>query len=139
MKDIRPALRNLLLSDPAVSAMVGGSRIYSVVLDQAVVAPALVFHRVSGFTDYQMNGPSDLAQVLMQIDASSLTSDQSSQLADATHAKLSGFKGEVAYGSSPIELFIFRGIFSTNLRELYDSASKLYRVSRDFTMWYKET
>ena len=72
--DFRPALRELLLDNSALSAMVGGSRIYPGQLPQGETATSIVYNQVSDVGSYTLDGPSGLAQQRFQIDAWSQSS-----------------------------------------------------------------
>ena len=137
MKDIRPALRTLLLSDATINSLVGGSRIWSVLLPQGQRSPSLVFRRITDFSDNHMNGDSGLQQTFMQIDAFATSHDGSVSLADAVHDLLSGFYGVVEYGSnSPPDFVQFQGIFQSNGRDLFDDPTQMFHMSRDYRIFY---
>lgn len=137
MKDIRPALRTILLTDNALAALVGNVRVYPAVLPQGEIGPSIVFNRITEASDYNMAGDSGLAQALMQIDAWALKHDLAAELSNAAHDRLSGFSGWVLFGAdSPQNSVNIRGIFQTNGRDLFDDVSDLFRVSRDYAVWY---
>src|SRR5262245_12794687 len=139
MKDIRPALRALLLADPTVSGLVGGSRIYPLVMPQGMRSPSVVYQRIAGVYPYTMDGPAGIVQSSVQFDSIAETNDAANQLANAVHDVLTGMKGEVFYGgNSPQSSVVFQGIFQTNERDLYDSELLLHRISRDFNVWFIE-
>lgn len=134
MKDIRPALRALLLDDGAVAALVGGQRVYPVQLEQGQTSPSLVYHRVTEVADYHMQGPSGLVQITLQLDAWATTQSGAVELADAAYDRLSGFSGLIDLGlATPVQV---HGIFMIAGREDYDDVSKLFRVSRDYAIAY---
>jgi uncharacterized protein DUF3168 len=132
MKDIRLALRALLLADPTVNTLCAG-RIYPVRLPQNMRAPSLVYVRVFDFSDYHMQGDSGLQRVSMQLDSWAGEPDDSVELADAAADALTGFRGRVVFDSSFIDV---RGIFQSNGRDLADDVTQLFRMSRDFTIRY---
>jgi hypothetical protein len=134
MKDIRPALRTYLLSDPTVSGMVGGARIYHVRLDQDVVEPSVVFVKVSETGDYHLAGDSGLGLLRMQIDAWAQKSDQATELANAVYDRLTGARTRVELGGA--DYVDLRGVFLANGRDDYDDVVQLFRTSRDFIIWY---
>lgn len=138
MKDIRKAIRALLLADPVVNSLSGG-RIYPVQLPEGVRLASVVYHRVTGLFDYEMDGPSGLVQNLIQIDSVAVGNDEATNLANAVHDALTGFRGEVPFGSaSPQESITVHGIFQTNDRDIFDSITKMMAVQRDFQVWYWE-
>jgi|SRR5262245_22437449 len=133
MKDIRPAIHDFLLGDPTVNALVGGFRIHSVRLPQGQVAPSLVFNRVSETADYTMKEDSGLSSIRIQFDSWAQTADQANELASATRDRLSGYRGPMVGNSEAIEV---RGIFVVSELDSYDDVTKLYRISRDYNLWY---
>jgi Protein of unknown function (DUF3168) len=138
MKDIRKAIYALLFSDPTVNSLSGG-RIYPVQLKQGVRDPSVVYHRITGLFDYQMNGPSGLVQNLIQIDSVAAGNDAATQLANAVHDVLTGHRGDVLVGSSsPQESIYVHGIFQTSDRDVFDTVTTLYAVQRDFQVWFQE-
>lgn len=140
MKDIRPAIRQILLNDPTLNAYVGGTRIYPVLLPQGVTAPSVVQNLITEASDYHTQGPSGLGAARVQIDCWALTADQSVVLGDMVHDELSGFSGIVTWGSnSPPSDLLIRGIFKDQGRDDYDPVSKLYSRRRDFMVWFSES
>jgi hypothetical protein len=133
MKDIRPALRSFLLADPAVSSLVGGVRVHSSRLPQNQVEPSVVYVKVSESSDYNMAGDSGLGQVRIQIDSWAQSNDAATQLANAVYDRMSGANQIIDYDSSSLDL---KGSFLSGGREDYDSVMQMFRVSRDFTIWY---
>jgi hypothetical protein len=138
MKDIRKAIYALLNGDATVNSMSGG-RIYPVRLKQGVRDPSVVYHRVTGLFDYQMNGPSGLVQNLIQIDSVAVGNDAATALANAVHDVLTGHRGQVQVGtSSPQESIFVHGIFQTSDRDVFDSVTEMFAVQRDFQVWFQE-
>jgi hypothetical protein len=139
MKDIRLALRAALLADPTINGLVGGLRIHAVRLPQGQTASSIVYNRISETGDYHTQGPSGLAQTRMQVDCWAQTQDAAVVLASAVYDRLSGFSGPVNYGTnSPQDQIVVRGVFLDTGREDYDDVAQLYRMSRDYLIWYLE-
>jgi hypothetical protein len=139
MIDIRGAIRALLLADPEVNSSVAGSRVFPSPMPQGQRNPSVVYHRVTGSSDYHMLGASGLHQAFMQIDAWASTADGAVALADDVHDVLSGFSGIVVWGSgSPQNEITIRGIFQINERDLFDNITQLHRMSRDYNIFYAE-
>jgi hypothetical protein len=147
IKDIRPALVEYLYDDPAIYAVVGGGatkdsggrRIYPMLLQQGQKQPSIVYSTISGEGDHHMQGPSGLARPRIQIDAWAQTADAATSLANLIKSRIDGFQGEIAYGSSsPQSTVKVRGIFFAGDRDLYDDVAKMYRVSRDYFIWFAE-
>ena len=133
MKDIRPALRMFLLGDPIVSGLVGGIRIHHQRLPQDQVEPSVVYHKVTETGDYHLAGDSGLGQLRMQVDAWAQTAGAATELANAVYDRLSGARGDFESDSDFVSI---RGAFVTAGRDDFDPVSKMYRVSRDFSIWY---
>jgi hypothetical protein len=129
MKDIRPAIRSILLADTNVSTMVGGLRIFPMTMPQGIIDPSVVYHRITEVGDYSMEGDTGLLLARLQIDSWGQKADLASQLAGFVHDVLSGFRG--IDGTVNIQ-----GIFLLTGREDFDSVAKMYRVSRDYETWY---
>jgi hypothetical protein len=129
MKDIRPALRDFLLADPTISGLVGGVRVHHIRLPQDQVQPSVVYTKISEIGDYHMQSDSGLGQLRMQVDAWAQDPDQATQLANAVYDRLTGERGIV-------DTIDFRGAFLTSGRDDFDEITKLFRISRDFTIWY---
>lgn len=136
MKDIRKALRAILLANTSVTDVVSG-RIYPEPLPQGITARSIVYRTIDEDTDYHMNGPSGLVHDRIQFDAIGQTADHSVELANLIKDELSGFHGTVAYGTnSPQESVFIHAVFHDNGRPIYDSIAKLYLMQRDYIVWY---
>lgn len=139
MKDIRAALRALMLSDAAVSSAVGGNRIYPGVLPQGQKSASVVQNLISELTDYHMQGASGLAEVRIQVDCWAGTQDAAVDLANKVKDAISGVSGAQAYGSnSPQDSVTIHGIFADSARDDYDSEAQLHRRGRDYRVSYWE-
>jgi Protein of unknown function (DUF3168) len=136
MKDIRLALRQLLISNTAVNAICQG-RVYPTKLPQGIRAPSLVYFRIVDFSSYHYLGDGGLQRIYMQIDSWGEHADQSVSLADAAHDCLSGFKGRQAYiPNGPNDFVDIQAIFHHNGRDLADDVTQMFRMSRDYLMAY---
>lgn len=139
MKDIRPALRALLLGDGSISALVGGSRIYPGIMPQGITATSIVQNLITEGTAYHMQGDDGLMQARIQVDCWALTQDAAVALANLVFDRLSGYRGVVLFGSnSPQESIVMRGVFHDQGRDDYDDIAKLHRRSRDYLFWYAD-
>lgn len=138
LADLRPALKSYLLGDSAVAA-IAGSRMYHVIASQGVTQPHIVFNRISGQGDHHMQGPSGLNRPRLQIDCWAQDADTAAALALAVKARIDGFKGAIAFGSSsPQDSVAVQGVFFESERDDYDDTAKLFRVSHDYLIWYEE-
>jgi hypothetical protein len=133
MKDIRPALRTYLLADSTINALVGGFRVHHLRLPQDQVEPSIVYTKVSETGDYHMAGDSGLGQLRMQVDAWAQSTDAATELANAVYDRLTGASEIISFDSDFINL---RGAFLVNGRDDYDEIVQLFRISRDFIIWY---
>src|SRR5262245_43561507 len=106
MKDIRPALRALLLSDPTVNGLVGGNRIYPSRVPQGVRDGSLVYTRIDENSDVALSGGTGLETILMQLDSWAESADETVSLGNAVYDVLMGFKGDVSYGSNSPQNFV---------------------------------
>jgi hypothetical protein len=137
--EVRAALRALLLADPAISAAVGGNRIWATLPLQGAVAPYILSTRISEFNDIASTGPTGLERPRFQLTAWGRNADEAANLADLIRDALHGYSGTVSYGNgSPVPSIVFRGIFMDVGRDLYDDISKLYGTSRDFLVWFAD-
>ena len=135
--DARPALRALVLANPAIAAIVG-DRFFPVVLPQGEVRDSIVYHRISETEIYHYLGPSWLMQTRFQIDSLSRSTDAAASLANLIHETISGYAGDVTFGAPPSVCKV-KGIFHSSLSsEAIDDATKLYTMGRDFFMWHNE-
>lgn len=139
LADIRVGLRAYLLGESAISTAVGGSRIYALRLPQGQVQDSIVYSRISGIGDHTMQGATGLARPRVQIDCWSADLDRANALANLVKQRIDGFRGSILWGeNSPSEAIVVQGIFFDSEREDYDDTAKLYRVSRDFLIWFGE-
>lgn len=123
-------LRTFLLADGTVAGLVA-TRIYPSVLPQAPTLPAITYSTISAVRDHTMAGPDGLPSKRIQIDAWGSTFAQVAALADAIRERLDGHLG--AMGSTEV-----KGVFASTERHLYESETKLYRVSMDYIVWHRE-
>jgi hypothetical protein len=129
MNDVRIPLRALLLADPTVNGLVGGTRIFPVQAQQGVLEPHIVYFRVSEGEDYHLQGPSGLNQTRFQFDSWAQTPDQADNLSRAAHDVLDNYRGPVGD--------ILQQITVALARENYDSVAKLFRSGRDYQIWFR--
>ena len=134
MRDIRTALRTHLLSDAQIAAAVV-ARVYPVVLPQGQKLASIVYTRISGLTDYKMEGPSGYARSRMQIGCWAPTLDAASSLANLVKDALSGFAGPMGTTTPAV---VVQGIFCEDEREQWDDIAEMYGVSRDYFIHHEE-
>ena len=139
MKDLRGAIRSILLADPIVSAAVGGSRIYPGTIPQGVTAPSIVQNLISEDLHYHMQGDSNLMFARTQLVAWAKTQDDAVYLAGVVFDRLSGFSSPSwAYGtSSPQERIEIQGVFHDQGSAQYDPDGLWHGYRRDYLFWYR--
>jgi hypothetical protein len=120
-------LRRLLAEDPSVAAL-ASDRVFTEVLAQAGVVPAIVFTAVSGEDDVALDGPTGARAVRMQIDAWARTRSEATALGHAVKRALSGHVGAAAGFEVLLALFVTE-------RWDFDAETSLYRTSQDFEIW----
>lgn len=135
LKDLRPALRAFLLADSAVSAAVGGSRIYPGKMPQGQTSPSLVYSEISGVGDHHMQGPSGLARPRIQITAWAQTADLANDLYLKVKERLDGYQGVMGSGSAEVTV---QGVFIESWRENDDEAANLRGKIADYFIAYEE-
>lgn len=138
MADIRLGLRGWLLADSGIAAVVA-DRIFPIVLPQGETRTSIVYTRISGQGDHTLTQASGIARPRYQIDSWAQTPGAASSLADMVKDRLDGARGAFEYGSnSPRDSIDVLGAFFTDEREDYDATAKLYRMSRDYFVWFRE-
>ncbi len=138
LADIRLGLREFLLDDGAIAAVVT-DRVFPIVLKQGEQRASIVYQRISGQGDHTLQQPTWLARPRYQIDCWSLVSGEANSLANLVKERIDGFRGEMPYGlNSPQAFVTVLGVFFTDEREDFDPPTKLYRVSRDYFIWHRE-
>lgn len=136
--DLRPGLRGYLLTNAAISSAVSGSRIFPVIMPQGERADSIVYVRVLENEGYHMSGPSHLVGQRMQIDVWSQSTGSAARLADLVKDHLGGARGPWSYGgSSPGDFVRVQGAFMQTGFDDYDREAELYRMSRDYMIWYE--
>ena len=143
MKDVRPALRAILLADADVYAAIdgdvsraqGGSRIFTGTLPQGETFPSVVQNLISEDSDYHMQGGSGLMQARIQIDCWALTQDAAVSLANLVYDGVSGYRGVITFGT-PQQQIDVQAIFHDLGRDDYDPVAKLHARRRDYLIWF---
>lgn len=140
MKDVRKALRAILLGDGVINAAItDGSvkRIYPGILPQGITDQSIVYTLVTEESDYHMQGSSHLMQDRIQVDCWAQTPDAAVALANLVKDELSGFSGTVSFGAdSPQASVVVHAVFHDQGRDDYDATAKLHVRRRDYLFWY---
>jgi len=137
--DVRPGLRNYLLTDSAISAMVGGARIWPVKAKEGNRDDCVVYIRVLENEAYHYLGPANIVGARFQLDTWSQSTDRVNQLAELVKARLGGAFGRWFYGgNSPTDYVDVQGAFLLTGFEDYSQDIQMYRFSRDYMIWYED-
>jgi len=120
-------LRMILTSDAGAAAL-AGDRVYTEVLPQAPVVPAVVFTVVAGGDDVALDGPTGASSRRVQVDAWAKTRAEATSLALAVKTALAGRAGGAAG-------FDIQGAFLLSERWDFDSETLLFRTSQDWEIW----
>lgn len=135
VKDLRPALRAYLLADAAIAAQVG-ARVFPSFLPQGIVAPSIVYHRISGFGDHTMQGPSGYTVSRVQVTAFAQALDTAEAIANLVKARLDGYRGTMGAGLAAVKV---QGVFyETDNPPTFDDARKIYGAGRDYMVHFGE-
>lgn len=136
--NIRAALRSYLLADSGIAAVVA-ARIYPLKMPQGEMRASIVFTRVTGLSGVTSSGPDRVSRPRIQIDCWATDPDAASSLADLVKERIEGFTGTVQWDeNSPGNAVRIQGVFMDMEREDHDDVAKLYRMSRDYLIWFEE-
>ena len=124
------ALRTLLTSSAAITAIAPASRINWVVHPQGAGLPALVLSVVSDAEGLTMQGPDGLSDGRVQIDAYAVTYGEAKTLSRAVRAVLHGYRGG---GFRLVQHVATRDSREGGTNE----AERPFRVSMDFTTHWR--
>jgi hypothetical protein len=134
--DVRPGLVELLSSNASIDAIVHG-RIYPVKMLQGVSSDSIVYNLITENETYKYDGPSGLVTSRFQFDTWSSLADGAMTLANLVKETLGGFSGVISFGP-PLGTVSVQGIFYIDGRTDWDNAVLMYRVSRDYYVWFAE-
>jgi hypothetical protein len=136
--DLRPGLRNYLLSNASIAAMVG-TRIYPVIAQQGIRDDLIVYNTISEIEGYHFSGATGLVLARYQIDAWSQSASRAARLGDLIKEHLGGASGQWTYsGDSPSDYVIVQGVFLQTGDTDYDDEAMMYRTRRDYTIAYED-
>jgi hypothetical protein len=114
---IESAVRNLLLSYPAVTVLVS-TRVYPDILPQDPAYPAITYQEISGPRDYTLDGPDGVVTHRVQLDFWGATAASAAAVRDAVEGSISGVH-HIDTGSPAIRI---HGVFIDNSRGSFESA-----------------
>lgn len=90
--DVLIGFRLHLLDNPSIASLVG-PRIYTPILPQKVVFPAVQLQLISDIEGLHLRGPDGCGRSRVQVDAWALTRDAASSLGRLCRQRLNGFSG----------------------------------------------
>lgn len=129
------ALRNFIISDTAVAALVG-SRMYPGRLPQAATFPAITYSTVSVVRGHNMQGPEGMPFTRLQLDMWGESFSDARAVAEAVRLRLDGFAGDIG---SPPSVTIVGAFYETERTEGFEPEPDLYRISVDYQIVSRET
>lgn len=129
---VEKAFYALLSQEAAISGLVG-SHIYPLRAPEDIVAPFIVYQKISGIRWRSLGGPSGMAQTRIQIDAYAASYAGAKTLAESIRIALDGYRGTVLgvrIGAVTLE----------NDQDLLeeDIDPVLHRVTMDFMVTHEE-
>lgn len=138
---IEAAMVYLLSSDNATGATgaLVGTRVFPDEFPQKPEYPAIVYQVISGPRDYTQDGPDNLTEFRVQVDAYATTAAGANALRTAIRNDLSGYAGTV-----PISPAVrIQGVFVDNERdsavpELEKAGPRVKRKTLDLMVWTEE-
>jgi hypothetical protein len=105
------------------------SQIYPLTIPQGTTAPAITYSLDADDRDPLFDGPGELKQALIEVNAWSLDHSNAHVIADAIETALANYRG--TFGSKTAEHIRLARRF-----ELFESDTGLYRVSSQFLIAY---
>ena len=134
--DVRLGLVELLTSNVNINAIIDG-RVFPVIMRQGETRDSIVYNRITELETLHMLGPSGLVSARFQFDAWSRSMDAAMLLADLVKEQFGGFSGQIAIDTaSPSNYVNVQLIELINGRDDFDATALMYRMSRDYYVWY---
>lgn len=138
MTTIEEALSAYLLGQAAITAMID-QRLYPMNLPQNTPYPALTYEQVAEAGLMAHDGPGELVSGRYQFDCCSNDYDRAKLLAREVKRALNGYRGMMSDPSPGSGQGVnVAGIFFISELDIYEDAAKMFRVSIDFNLMYKE-
>lgn len=136
--DVRPGLVKLLNSNSNINGIVAG-RIYPIKIKQGETRDSIAYTRITEFETYTYTKPSALLSDRFQFDCWSRSTDSATVLANLVKETFGGFAGRIDFDPpSPSNFVIVQLIELVNGRDDYDADAQMYRMSRDYFVWFNE-
>lgn len=117
-------LRAHLLADGTITGYIG-ERIFPMVRPESSALPALSYLRIAGVPQTDLDGDDgNLLNIRMQIDAWSKTHDEAKLIAEAVRLRM-----QTAAST-------FKAVMLLD-QDFYEDDSRVFRVSMDFSCWFR--
>ena len=132
------------ICEPAIFELLNGiasGDVYSLVAPKNKEGPFIIYQRTSADRWRHINGPTGIAQALIQIDAYAESYLDAKALAASIEDLLDGYSGTVLHGSaSPQEFVAIGGISLQNDIDFIDETDEplLYRVASSYLVTYDQ-
>jgi hypothetical protein len=114
-----------------IAGAIAGGRVYPLVIPEGIALPAATYQRVSGGSNLDSDGVTDLVESRFQITAIASTYAAAVTDAVAIRTALDGFAGTM--GTTQVE-----GIRKEGHNEDYEDQTGRYTIAQDFIIFYKE-
>lgn len=111
-----------LSTTTALTALVG-TRIYPLVLPQAAAFPAVTYQRVGAGRDYHLGGFGNLDRASIQMD---VWSTSYGSVKPCSTVLIAAMEGATAFKAE-----------CDDITDLYEDVAQMYRVSLDFSIWFR--
>ena len=134
--DARIGLVELLTSNVSINAIIDG-RVFPVVMRQGETRDSIVYNRITELEALTMLGPCGLISVRYQFDAWSRSAEGAVILADLVKEQFGGYRGRITL-DPPLTYVDVQLIELINGRDDFDNEAKMYRMSRDYYVWYED-
>jgi hypothetical protein len=136
--DVRFGLVELLTSNASINAIVAG-RVYPVIMKQGETRDSIVYNRITENENYKYDGPDGLVSARYQFDVWSRSADNATLLANLVKEQFSGFHGQIMFDPPAPQNYVnVQLIEIITGRDDYDNEKLMYRVSKDYFVWYGE-
>lgn len=138
MLRVEEAVYELLSSDAAVTAMIGG-RITAGVLPQSVIYPAIAY-RIAGEESFAgLDASHGLRRSEVRVFCCAKSKyGTAAELAEVVRLALTDYRGTVDDGASPLNTLTIQNIFAEGGIDAYDDRTGTWQMIRDFSVWSHE-
>lgn len=133
---VEKAIREILTSDPAITAIVG-SRVYQDFARQGTILPYLVFGRASTYREYALSGYVGLAQARIEVTMIGETFGSLVLLAKEVREALTSFHGTKK--GVRIQDAILDDEWSSAETQVTGGDFAVYRRNMDYLVWFEES